>query len=84
MDRAVAAGMDTVRHSTHYPRLHRGPALKPSLAQSKRSKWFQPRERLGQPGGSCRGSLGLGGLRLGGRGLPQSGRSWSGSMLARS
>lgn len=71
-DRAVAAGMDTVRSfAPHYPRLHAGPTLKHwSAPIGKRSKQPKQGEGLGQRGTSC-----LSESRLSG-----SGRLWSGSI----
>ena len=76
MDRAVAAGMDTVRgfHS-HYPRLHAAPALKPASI-GKRSTLALQGLGLGQRDTSCLES------RLWRSAV--SVRSWSGSLRVRS
>ena len=77
-DRAVGAGMDTVRgfHS-HYPRLHAAPALKQPASIGKRSTLALQGLGLGQPETSC-----LAEPRLWRSAV--SVRSWSGSLRVRS
>jgi len=75
-DRAVAAGLDTVRSfALHYPRLHQGPALKLwSGTIGKRSSEPMQGEGLRQSGMSC----------LSTARLSRSGRLLSGSLGTRS